>query len=108
MRKLVLTLLVVLVAFTLAACGGDDSGNQPSGQSERFGQSAALVKTELTVWGMTCNSCANKVSKAISALDGVARVSVDLRAELVTVEHEPELDVGAIKDSVTAAGFNIQ
>ena len=104
MKKLVLTILAVSMALTLAACGGEESGNLLSEQSA---QPADFVKTQLTVWGMTCNSCANKVTRAVSDLDGVAHVSVDLRAELVTVEHEPELDLGAIKDSITAVGYNI-
>lgn len=104
MKKLALSMFVIAMVFALVACGGEEPGNP---RDEQIDRSSAFVKTELTVWGMTCNSCANRISRAVSALDGVAHVSVDLRAELVTVEHEPELDAQTIKDSITAAGYNI-
>ena len=41
--------------------------------------------------GMTCGSCVNRITRAIRRLDGVRRVSVDLRAETVTVRRESAL-----------------
>jgi copper chaperone len=106
MKKIILFVLVIAMAFTLAACGGEEANNSSTGQTEQSTEQA-FTTTELTVWGMTCNRCVNSVKKAVSALDGVISVSVDLKAERVTVEHDPELDVDTIKESITAEGYNI-
>jgi copper ion binding protein len=100
MKKNILPIIVIAMAFMLAACGSEEDNVPFAGQN--------LTKTELTVWGMTCNSCVNKVTKAVSALDGVASVSVDLRADEVTVEHDSSVDVGAIKESIIAEGYSIE
>lgn len=43
------------------------------------------------VAGMTCGSCVNRITGAVRRLDGVTKVSVDLRNETATVRREPAL-----------------
>ena len=52
---------------------------------------------------MTCNHCVTSVTKAVKALDGAARVDIDLPAHSVKVESaKPAAEVeAAIRD----AGF---
>jgi copper chaperone CopZ len=40
---------------------------------------------------MTCGSCVNRITGAVRRLDGVTKVSVDLRNETATVRREPAL-----------------
>ena len=44
--------------------------------------------TILEVQGMTCPSCVRHVSSALTGLDGVGNVDVQLRKGLVVVQHD--------------------
>ena len=58
------------------------------------------------VRGMTCGSCVNRIMRAVQKLDGVTRVSVDLRQETTTVRREPALvSNAALATAVAAAGY---
>lgn len=59
--------------------------------------------TQYRVNGMTCQGCANAVTKAIKAAAPAAAVKVDLAAKTVTVEGQVAAETvqGAVKD----AGF---
>jgi Cu+-exporting ATPase len=55
---------------------------------------------------MTCGSCAVRITKAIRKLDGVSRVTVDLRRETATVSREPALvSNAALAAAVARAGY---
>lgn len=56
------------------------------------------------ITGMNCSHCQAAVTKAISAVEGVTQVAVNLSAGQATVEgaHDPE----AVKRAVSAAGFD--
>lgn len=47
-----------------------------------------MEKAILHVEGMMCSHCENAVKKAVSALDGVGVVTVDLKGKSVTVEYD--------------------
>ncbi len=58
------------------------------------------------VAGMTCGSCASRITRAIRRLDGVTRVDVDLRRETATVRREPALvSNAALAAAVADAGY---
>jgi Cu+-exporting ATPase len=58
------------------------------------------------VWGMTCGSCVNRITRAVRKLDGVTKVTVDLRRETVTVRREPALvSNAALAAAVAEAGY---
>jgi Cu+-exporting ATPase len=55
---------------------------------------------------MTCGSCVNRITRALRKLDGVIRVSVDLRRETATVSREPALvSNAALAAAVADAGY---
>jgi Cu+-exporting ATPase len=55
---------------------------------------------------MTCGSCVNRITRALRKLDGVARVTVDLRRETATVSREPALvSNAALAAAVADAGY---
>lgn len=58
---------------------------------------------ELNVEGMSCGHCADRVSKAIAAVDPAAKVDVDLGANLVRVTSAASPQVLAA--AVTEAGY---
>jgi Cu+-exporting ATPase len=58
------------------------------------------------VTGMTCGSCVNRIMRAVQKLDGVTRVTVDLRRETTTVRREPALVSNAVlAAAVAVAGY---
>ena len=106
MRKITLFILAFAMAFALAACVGDDLDRSTESESTQITDPNAST-TELTVWGMVCTRCENRVKNALSDLDGVIDVLADYRADTVTVVHDPQLDVDTLKSAITREGFNI-
>ena len=65
------------------------------------------VKT-LCVNGMSCSHCENAVKKAVGALEGVERVSVDLEGKKVTVEFDAgKVTVESIADAIEDQGYDV-
>ena len=63
-------------------------------------------KARFPVAGMTCGSCVNRITRAVRRLDGVTKVSVDLRNETATVRREPALvSNAALAAAVADAGY---
>ncbi|RQS22559.1 heavy metal translocating P-type ATPase [Burkholderia sp. Bp8998] len=60
---------------------------------------------EFDIGGMTCASCAGRVEKALAAVPGVARASVNLATERASVHGAGALDAAALIAAVTTAGY---
>ena len=70
------------------------------------GPSSPVETIRFPVAGMTCGSCVNRITRALRKLDGVTRVSVDLRRETATVSREPALvSNAALAAAVADAGY---
>lgn len=67
--------------------------------------STAPADLELDIGGMTCASCAGRVEKALAAVPGVARASVNLATERASVHGAGALDAAALIAAVTTAGY---
>jgi Cu+-exporting ATPase len=68
--------------------------------------SASTETIRFPVSGMTCGSCVNRITRAVRKLDGVTRVTVDLRQETATVSREPALvSNAALAAAVADAGY---
>jgi Cu+-exporting ATPase len=65
----------------------------------------ALTPIDIPVRGMNCASCVGRVEKAISAVPGVARASVNLAAERAHVELGPDGDPDAVIAAIRRAGY---
>ncbi|HEY5836435.1 heavy-metal-associated domain-containing protein [Streptomyces sp.] len=63
--------------------------------------------TVYTVTGMTCGHCEKAVGTAVSALDGVTAVQVDVTAGLVTVVSTADPDDARVRDAVEDAGYEL-
>lgn len=60
----------------------------------------------LPVRGMVCSLCVGHIMRAVSKLNGVENVSVDLRRETVTVTRRPALvTAAAIAAAIAGAGY---
>ncbi|WP_081062802.1 heavy metal translocating P-type ATPase [Burkholderia cepacia] len=67
--------------------------------------STAPADLELDIDGMTCASCVGRVEKALAAVPGVARVSVNLATERASVHGAGALDAATLIAAVTTAGY---
>ncbi|WP_083214492.1 heavy metal translocating P-type ATPase [Burkholderia stabilis] len=68
-------------------------------------ESAASAELELDIGGMTCASCVGRVEKALAAVPGVARASVNLATERASVHGVGALDAAMLIAAVTTAGY---
>jgi copper chaperone CopZ len=108
MKRIILILLAFLITFALTACS-DEQLTIDNGQLtiKEASEEPTIITTELTVWGMVCIRCENKIINALSEIDGVISVSADSKADKVTVIHDPELEIDTINSIITGEGFNI-
>lgn len=68
------------------------------------------VTASFAVTGLTCGSCASRVTSAISALDEVKDVTVDLvsgGASTVTVLSSQPVPSAAVRTAVEQAGYQL-
>ncbi|MDR1655517.1 MAG: heavy metal translocating P-type ATPase, partial [Treponema sp.] len=62
----------------------------------------------LSIGGMTCAACAQRVEKAIRKLEGIETASVNLATEKATVVYDPEkVRIPAIRESIEKAGYKV-
>ncbi|MGE4506333.1 MAG: heavy-metal-associated domain-containing protein [Desulfovibrionaceae bacterium] len=62
---------------------------------------------ELKVKGMSCEHCRSSVTKAVTTVDGVENVTVDLATGKVTYSGPDDKDP-EIKQNITKAGFEVE
>ena len=62
------------------------------------------------ITGMTCSACSSRVDKAVTALDGIGEVSVNLLKNSMSVSFDPSITgtqaiIDAVEKRVTARLF---
>ncbi|HHW88412.1 MAG TPA: copper-translocating P-type ATPase [Chloroflexi bacterium] len=73
-----------------------------------IGYGAALAEVELPVAGMTCNNCANTITRALKRVDGVLAVNTSYASERTYVTYLPSMvELSDIKRAVRDAGYRI-
>jgi copper ion binding protein len=60
-----------------------------------------------TVGGMSCRHCVSSVTSAVTAIDGVTDVAVDLERGIVAVTGSRSLDAEAVATAIEAAGYEV-
>lgn len=67
------------------------------------------MEINIGVYGMTCGHCQKRVAEAISSLEGVESVEVDLESERATVSFDPEkINLEDIKGAIQKAGYSTE
>ena len=54
---------------------------------------------------ISCDHCERTIRKALSALDGVSQVKVDIPSQTVEVQSEKTLQVGRLLETLEEAGY---
>ncbi len=63
----------------------------------------------LSIRGMTCAACAQRIEKAVRKLPGIGQANVNLASEKLFVEYdEGALPLSAIKEAVTKIGYEVE
>ncbi len=69
--------------------------------------SATADRLTIGVQDMTCASCAMRVEKAVAAVPGVIRASVNLATDSVSVETAKPVDASLIRLAIEQAGYGV-
>ena len=101
MKKLVNIILLIIIIVAFSACTSKSASEPQVTESQS-------IKTVLKVEGMTCSSCVRTVRNAVTALDGVTNVDINLRSGNTTIVHDSSLDIETIKHAIEEKGFIIQ
>mgnify|MGYP000947684060 CR=1 FL=1 len=62
---------------------------------------------KIKVSGMSCQHCAMAVTKALTAIEGVKNIQIDLKSGVVTFDDEKNADSKLIAAAVKKAGYDI-
>ncbi|MDR0300913.1 MAG: copper ion binding protein [Treponema sp.] len=65
------------------------------------------MQTKLNVDGMSCAHCENAVKNAVSAINGVTNVAVDLAMKTVTVVHNENVTADSVKNAIEELGYDV-
>lgn len=69
-------------------------------------QSVSYLKETFEVGGMTCGSCANRIQKKLSQLEGVKSAVVSLSTSTATVEYDPKMvTLDQMQEAVENMGY---
>src|SRR5262245_48062067 len=63
------------------------------------------MQSHFHVPGITCQGCAKTIDAAVGALPGVSRVSIDVPAKHVTVEHGGDVARETLEGALAHAGY---
>jgi Cu+-exporting ATPase len=73
-----------------------------------LGYGAALAEADLPIAGMTCNNCANTITRSLKRLDGVLDVNTSYASERTRLTYLPSMvEVSDIKRAVRDAGYKV-
>lgn len=64
-------------------------------------------KTVVTIEGMSCNHCKNKVEVALQTIENVNKVKVDLKSKQAIISSKTEIDKDNIKNIVEELGYKV-
>ena len=108
MKKLnkITTIFILVAAMLLcfAACEDDKQSGETGGSAvESQELENSTVTTVISVDGMTCGNCVAAVTRELSAMDGI--IGFDVKIGKVMVEHETDVAVADIKETIMSAGY---
>ena len=114
---IIILVVVVLLIFALkgsikhfrgegACCGGGSGSVKTKKAKKKTLDGPVTGQRTIRISGMHCRNCANSVTNALNAIDGVsARVS--LKDNMAEVSFDRTVDDADLKQAVEKAGFKV-
>jgi copper chaperone len=65
------------------------------------------MKKRISIEGMSCNHCVNHVKEALSELNGVSSVEVNLASKYADIEANADVKDEDIKFAIEDAGYEV-
>ncbi len=65
------------------------------------------MKKIINIEGMHCEHCSSRVTKALSSIDGVKKVKVDLKKKTAEIDSSIEIDNNTIIEAIDEVGFEV-
>ncbi|MGC8602851.1 MAG: heavy-metal-associated domain-containing protein [Desulfomonilaceae bacterium] len=65
------------------------------------------MNSVIKVKGMSCQHCVMAVKKALSSMDGVQEVNVNLESSEATLKHDNPLDMNEARQRIEKAGYEV-
>lgn len=65
------------------------------------------MKKKISIEGMTCNHCVGRVNKALSGMDGVSEVDVNLEEKRALVTLDKDITDEQFKTEIENTGYKI-
>lgn len=65
------------------------------------------MKKKILIEGMSCGHCVNHVKEALSELNGVTNVDVDLASKTAIIEATVDVEDKDIKFAIDDAGYEV-
>lgn len=65
------------------------------------------MKKKIYIEGMTCEHCLNRVKNALSEMDNIKEVQVNLAEGFALIESDREIVNSALTDTVDEAGYDV-
>jgi copper chaperone len=66
-----------------------------------------MATTILSVPEIHCEHCRTAIEGAVSPIDGVDEVEVDINSATVRVEHDDELGLESVVDAIEDQGYDV-
>ena len=62
---------------------------------------------KIKIKGMNCQHCVMAVTKALSAIDGIKNVQVDLKTATASYDEAKPVDVKVVAAAIKKAGYDV-
>ncbi len=92
--------------LTLPPADASGDGSSTLCKIQRKKENPSMKTTVFTVPDMMCGHCEKTIRTALSALDGVGEISVDLTAKTVAVTHDDSVSRQLLLQTVAAEDFH--
>ena len=114
---IIILVVVVILIFALkgsirhfrgegACCGGGSGSVKTKKAKKKTLDGPVTGQRTIRISGMHCRNCANSVTNALNAIDGVS-AKVSLKDNTAEVSFERTVDDADLKQAVEKAGFEV-
>jgi len=79
--------------------------SRPASLEKGKGRAEEMLRTVISIEGMTCSSCSSAVYKALNGVVGIDTVSVDVLGNKATIKHSSALSPSAICEMIEDIGY---